>query len=731
MARLLPALLVVLALPASAQSPFWAMAPASEAPTRADLSEYQTVRLDLETLRTALRTEANTRSRMTLRIPLPEGGTVEGAVREAPIMPQGLQARHPDVRTYVVRGEVNGRLTMTPQGLSGLLYDAQGAIVIDPLGPQDADNLPYIAVFRPSALRIPDLVLNSITDDVILRDTSPESASARATAPIDEARRASASIGETLRTYRLAVTVRGEYTERRARGSAARALAFITASVNRVNAIFERDLAVRFELVENNDLIVFDDADTDPFTTTGGELLDQAQATIDSIIGDENYDLGHLISFDEGGGLALLGALCDPGFKSYGYSGIGNETTPFDLLVFPHELGHQLGAPHAFVQPSSDFDPQSIGVEPGPGYTIMSYPHFASYRRPQDQVGYHFHGASIDDMESVVGPVSTFCGVNLSIENDVPEVASPDRVVIPPGAFVTLESEASDNSGTPLTYAWEQMDTYGNGTGAIPRVRAFDPSLVSSRTIPDLRRFLDNRPLRDEEPLEPGNVYTFQVTVRDNLGGGGAQNESTTQVRVTNAEDSFEITSVPPDTVYPGGEPVEVTWNVAGTTSDLVGVEAVDVMVSVDNGVTWMAVAENVANDGAETITMPSMPTTEGRLMVSAVGAPFFTVAAEEFEVTGVVSAEDEAAPERVSVSPVWPNPTSQQASIQVRLVEPSALRATVFDALGRTIAVVEDGNALGTVTMRVDLDGMAAGVYLLRVEGTTFVETRRFVVAR
>ncbi|MEL7171250.1 MAG: T9SS type A sorting domain-containing protein, partial [Bacteroidota bacterium] len=66
-----------------------------------------------------------------------------------------------------------------------------------------------------------------------------------------------------------------------------------------------------------------------------------------------------------------------------------------------------------------------------------------------------------------------------------------------------------------------------------------------------------------------------------------------------------------------------------------------------------------------------------------------------------------------------------------VRLTEPSSVRATVYDALGRTVTVVENRSAFGTITMPFDMSGLSAGVYLVRVESEAFVETRRFVVAR
>ena len=95
------------------------------------------------------------------------------------------------------------------------------------------------------------------------------------------------------------------------------------------------------------------------------------------------------------------------------------------------------------------------------------------------------------------------------------------------------------------------------------------------------------------------------------------------------------------------------------------------------------------------------------------------------------VAGED--APTGVALSPLAPNPTAGVARMTLSLAQGESVSVDVYDALGRRVAsVLDDAVAGGTPrVLAVPTAGLAPGVYVVRVEGETFAETRRLTVTR
>ena len=96
----------------------------------------------------------------------------------------------------------------------------------------------------------------------------------------------------------------------------------------------------------------------------------------------------------------------------------------------------------------------------------------------------------------------------------------------------------------------------------------------------------------------------------------------------------------------------------------------------------------------------------------------------------GTAVAED-GGNERFALSVARPNPASGRAGMTLALDRPQHVRATLVDALGRTVAVLHDGEAAGVLALSVDAGRLAPGVYVVRVAGATATATRRITVAR
>ena len=88
-------------------------------------------------------------------------------------------------------------------------------------------------------------------------------------------------------------------------------------TINRVNEIYENELQIKLELISDASLM-FLNANQDPFKSS---LNDEAQVAMDSIVGNENYDLGHLFDYGQPDGDAgCVGCVCENGAKGRAYS---------------------------------------------------------------------------------------------------------------------------------------------------------------------------------------------------------------------------------------------------------------------------------------------------------------------------------------------------------------------------------------------------------------------------
>ncbi|HYE95601.1 MAG TPA: T9SS type A sorting domain-containing protein, partial [Rubricoccaceae bacterium] len=78
------------------------------------------------------------------------------------------------------------------------------------------------------------------------------------------------------------------------------------------------------------------------------------------------------------------------------------------------------------------------------------------------------------------------------------------------------------------------------------------------------------------------------------------------------------------------------------------------------------------------------------------------------------------------------PNPARARATVRLTLTEAQHVRVAVYDALGREVAVLNDGPLAGGLhTLSLNTSGLPSGVYLVRVEAGGAALTRRLTVAR
>src|SRR5690606_5119024 len=80
----------------------------------------------------------------------------------------------------------------------------------------------------------------------------------------------------------------------------------------------------------------------------------------------------------------------------------------------------------------------------------------------------------------------------------------------------------------------------------------------------------------------------------------------------------------------------------------------------------------------------------------------------------------------------VQPNPARRSASVVLTLPEPGEVSISLYDVLGRRVAVLHDGRlAAGEHALPLDVRGLPPGVYVVRVSSGYEIATRPLTLLR
>ncbi|WP_288376681.1 reprolysin-like metallopeptidase [Chryseobacterium culicis] len=571
-----------------------------------------------------------------ISLPSASGKLEKFQVWEYSNMAPELQAKFPEIRSYVGTGvedpSVIVRFSLSPVGFSSMTTRSGISEFIEPY----TEDRSVYAVFDSNARRGQDK-----EPFECLTPNKPEKKNS------EKKNNAANKKTAGFNVFRLALTCTAEYAQYHltAAGTPSGAteaqkkavvLAAMNTTLTRLNGVFEKDLSLHFNLVANNDAVIFVNTTSPGYPYTASDEQNQAgQTTITNLIGAANYDMGHIFDREDGNGYAP-GDICNDATKAMGWTASNYpEGDNFDIDYVAHEMGHQLGANHTFSYSTASGNLASL-VEPGSGSTIMAYTGITSNYDVQFNSNDYFHGFSVQEIKTNINSVA--CGANTPFADPAPSINAGADYVIPKSTAFVLKGTSTDANTATYTYTWEQMDSGSSQTGnnsipylnkpTGPTFRSISPVTTPVRYFPDFNKVLAGVLTTKWETVSGvGRNLNFAVTVRNNSIAAPQTSNDAMMVTVNNASGPFKVTAPAFGQSASSGSTVNVTWDVANTTQAPVSTANVNIKLSTDGGLTFTTIAANTPNDGSEQITIPAGSTSANAyILVEAVGNIYYAV---------------------------------------------------------------------------------------------------------
>lgn len=282
------------------------------------------------------------------------------------------------------------------------------------------------------------------------------------------------------------------------------------------------------------------------------------------------------------------------------------------------------------------------------------------------------------------------------------------------GATETIRWTASDNVGLDslvLEYSTDDGSTW---------------SMIASPPVQDTAYAWT-------VPATPSDECLVRVTAYDAQDNAGTD-VSDAWFRIVDGE-APDVTVLVPNggEVWYCGTAYEIQWQ----SQDNLGIDSLNVWLSLDGGATYpVLVAHIVGNDSAYSWTAPD--TTSDQCLIRVTGYDVSgntdTDQSDSVFTIGVYGVEDPAGPRPACFAflGISPNPAHSRMTLRFQLPDQARVQIGVYDGQGQRVATVTDRIMVpGSYSAPWRPDGLAAGVYFVRIQAGSWAGMKKIVLLK
>jgi len=200
--------------------------------------------------------------------------------------------------------------------------------------------------------------------------------------------------------------------------------------------------------------------------------------------------------------------------------------------------------------------------------------------------------------------------------------------------------------------------------------------------------------------------------------------------RSENVEPQLNLITPNGGEIWNVGEQKQITWNSQN-------IKDINIELSTDDGNSWISIANSIsAANGVYIDTVQNFPSLFCRVKITdAANSALYDISDTSFTIdlaSDVTEEYNNHIPNDYQLSQNYPNPFNPSTLISFGIPESGLVSLKIYNLLGEEVrTLINNFKTAGTYRIEFNGIGLPTGVYLYRLQTTSFVDTRKMLLIK